>query len=127
MLPEPKVTPELLEQLRRERALIAEEMGELSERHDRMVEAKAEETFRGHLRQAIHRSGRLVREIAGDAGVPSQVLCEFLEGERTLRSDVLDRLAQSVHATISVEPHRAEHVPTGSGRLGQEGPEHRLP
>ncbi len=127
MLPERKVTPELLEQLRRERALIAEELGELSERHGRMLEAKAEETFSGHLRRAIHRSGRLVREIAADAGVPSQVLCEFLEGERTLRSDVLDRLAQAVHATISVEPHRAGHVPVGSGRPGQEGPEHRRP
>ena len=69
-------------------------MGELNERHDRMVEAKGEETFSGHLRRAIHRSGRLVREIAAEAGVSSQVLCEFLEGTRTLRSDVLDRLCK---------------------------------
>ena len=115
---EPNASPELLEQLRRERALIAEELGELSERHERMVEAKGEETFSGHLRRAIHRSGRLVREIAADAGVPSQVLCEFLEGTRTLRSDVLDRLAQAVHATISVELRRPERVPVGSGHQG---------
>ncbi len=104
-LPEPNVTPELLEQLRRDRVLTAEELGELSERHERMVEAKTEETFSGHLRRAIHRSGRLVRDIAADAGVPSQLLCEFLEGQRTLRSDVLDRSAQAVQTTISVEPH----------------------
>jgi hypothetical protein len=91
---EPIASPELLEQLRRERALIAEELGELSERHDRMVEAKGEETFSGHLRRAIHRSGRLVREIAAEAGVSSQSLCEFLEGTRTLRSDALDRPAR---------------------------------
>jgi transcriptional regulator with XRE-family HTH domain len=110
---EPNVSPELLEQLRRERALIAAEMDELGERHSRMVEAKAEETFSAHLRRAIHRSGRLVREIAAEAGVSSQVLCEFLEGTRTLRSDVLDRLAQAVHATISVEPRRPQRIATG--------------
>ena len=114
MPPEPNGSPELLEQLRRERALIAAEMGELAERHDRMVEAKGEETFSGHLRRAIHRSGRLVREIAAEAGVSSQALCDFLEGTCTLRSDVLDRLAQALHATISVEPRRPERVPTGS-------------
>lgn len=79
-----------------------------------MVEAKSEQTFSGHLRRAIHRSGRLVREIAADAGVSSQSLCEFLEGTRTLRSDVMDRLAQAVHATISVEPRRPERATTGT-------------
>ena len=107
------VPPKLQEQLRHDRALIANELPELTERHDRMVEAKSEDTLCGHLRQAIHRSGRLVREIATDAGVSSQTLCEFLEGTRTLRSDVLDRLAQAVHATISVEPRRPERVAAG--------------
>jgi len=106
----PNASPELLKQLQRERAAIASEMDELRERHDRMVEAKGEETFSGHLRRAIHGSGRLVRDIAAEAGVSSQALCEFLEGTRTLRSDVLDRLAQAVHATISVEPRRPERV-----------------
>lgn len=100
--------PELIEQLRRDRAQIADELPELTERHERMIEAKEEDTFSGHLRRAVHRSGRLVREIAAEAGVSSQVLCEFLEGSRTLRSDVLDRLAQALHATIAVEPHRPE-------------------
>ena len=112
------VPPELQEQLRRDRALIADEFPELTERHDRMVEAKAEDTFCGHLRQAIHRSGRLVREIAEEAGVSSQTLCEFLEGARTLRSDVLDRLAQAVHATISVEPRRPERLTSENGPNG---------
>jgi len=116
MSQDPNASPELLEQLRRERALIDAELDELGERHDRMAEAKAEETFSGHLRRAIHHSGRLVREIAAEAGVSSQTLCDFLEGTRTLRSDVLDRLAQAVHATISVEPRRPKRVPTGSDR-----------
>ena len=80
---EPAATPELLEQLQRERVLLAVELEELAERHSRMVEAKGEETFSGHLRRAIHSSGRLVRDIAAEAGVSSQALCEFLEGTRT--------------------------------------------
>ena len=104
------IPPELLEQLQRDRAQIASELPELAERHERMIEAKEENTFSGHLRRAVHRSGRLVREIAAEAGISPQVLCEFLEGNRTLRSDVLDRLAQSVRATIIVEPRRPEHT-----------------
>lgn len=102
------IPSELLEQLQRDRASIAAELPQLTERHERIIEAKEEDTFSGHLRRAIHNSGRLVREIAADAGVPSPVLGEFLEGTRTLRSDVMDRLAQAVHATIAVEPHRPE-------------------
>ena len=105
-----KVPPELFEQLQRDRALVAGELPELTQRHGRMVEAKAEDTFSGHLRRAIHGSGRLVREIAAEAGVSSLVLCEFLEGTRTLRSDVLDRLAQAVGATIAIEPRRPERT-----------------
>jgi hypothetical protein len=97
---------DLLEQLRRDRALIADELPDLAERHQRMVEAQAEDTFTGHLRRAVHHSGRLVREIAADAGIPSQTLCEFLEGTRTLRSDVLDRVAEAVGATVAFEPRR---------------------
>ncbi len=107
------IPQELRQQMQRERALIAEELPDLNERHQRMVEAKAEDTFSGHLRRAIHGSGRLVREIAADAGVSSQVLCEFLEGSRTLRSDVLDRLAQAVHATITFEPGRPDRAALG--------------
>ncbi|MBN1395965.1 MAG: hypothetical protein JW959_13165 [Pirellulales bacterium] len=101
--------PELIEQLQRDRAAIAAELPQLAERHERMVEAKEEDTYSGHLRRAIHNSGRLIRKIAADAGISSHTLCEFLEGTQTLRSDVMDRLAQAVRATIAVEPHRAEH------------------
>jgi hypothetical protein len=102
------VSDELLAQLRRERAAIETELPQIDERHERLAEAKAEDTFSGHLRRAIHASGRLVREIAADAGIPPQTLCDFLEGTQTLRSDVLDRLAQAVHATIAVEPRHQQ-------------------
>lgn len=102
------IPPELLKQLQRDRELIAAEMPELTERHARMGEAKSENTLSGHLRQAIHRSGRLIREISDDAGITSKQLGDFLEGSHTLRSDVLDRLAQAVGATISIEPTRPQ-------------------
>ncbi|MCD4728679.1 MAG: hypothetical protein K8R46_13520 [Pirellulales bacterium] len=104
------IPPELLEQLQQDRASIAAELPQLTEQHERMIEAKEEDTFSGHLRRAIHNSGRLVRDIAADAGIPSRALCEFLEGTQTLRSDVMDRLAQAVHATIAVELHRPERT-----------------
>ena len=56
------------------------ELEELGERHEQMLEAKGEETFSGHLRREIHGSGRLVRDIAAEAGISSEALCEFLEG-----------------------------------------------
>ena len=95
---EKSLPAELLEQIRRDRHAIDAKLPELEERHTRMVEAKQEETFSGQLRRVIHQSGRLIREIAADAGIPSQHLAEFLEGTRTLRSDVLERILQAVGA-----------------------------
>lgn len=94
----------LLEQLRRDREKIAAELPELMERGRLLDEAAAENSLSGHLRRAIHRSGRPLKEIAAEVGLDVFVLCDFLEGTRTLRSDVLDRLAQAVAATIQVEP-----------------------
>ena len=48
---------------------------------------------RGELRQAIHQSDLSLAEIATRAGITPVVLDDFLTGERTLRSDVMDRLA----------------------------------
>ena len=98
------VPEELLEQLRRDRAKIAEELPELRERGLRLDEAASENSLCGHLRRAIHRSGQPLKKVAAAVGLDVFVLCDFLEGTRTLRSDVLDRLAQAVGATILVEP-----------------------
>jgi hypothetical protein len=99
-----KIDPELLEQLRRDREKIAGELPELLERGKRLEEAATENSISGHLRDAIHRSGRPLRKIAAEAGIDALALCDFLEGTRTLRSDVLDRLAQAVGAAIQVVP-----------------------
>ena len=98
------IPEELLEQLRRDREKIASELPELIERGQQLEEAAAENSLCGHLRRAIHRSGQPLKKVAAAAGLEVFVLCDFLEGTRTLRSDVLDRLAQAVGATVQVEP-----------------------
>ena len=57
------ISPELREQIRRDRQVIEAELPELEERQLRMDEAKQEETISRQLRRVIHGSGRLVREI----------------------------------------------------------------
>jgi hypothetical protein len=100
------IPAELLEQLRGDREKIAAELPELMARGQRLEEAAAENSLSGHLRRAIHHSGRPLKTIAAEVGLDVFVLCDFLEGTATLRSDVLDRLAQAVGATIHVEPTR---------------------
>ncbi len=102
------IPEELLEQLRRDREKIAAELPELLERGQRLDEAASENSLSGHLRRAIHRSGQSVQKIAGEAGLDLFLLGDFLEGTRTLRSDVLDRLAQALGATIHVEPTKLQ-------------------
>jgi hypothetical protein len=102
------IPDELHFRMRHDRDTIKAELPELAERDARMCEAAAEDTLSGHLRQAIHHSRRPLDLIAREAGVSTAVLCVFLEGERTLRSDVLDRLAQAVGVTISMAPHTME-------------------
>jgi plasmid maintenance system antidote protein VapI len=66
-------------------------------------DARDESTLSGELRRAVHRSDRSLAEIATAAGITAIVLDDFLTGERTLRSDVIDRLATvlgcELHAT----------------------------
>lgn len=102
------IPKKLLKQLRRDRKKIAAELPELIERGKALDEAAAENSLSGHLRLAIHRSGRPLKKIADEVGLDVYVLCDFLEGMRTLRSDVLDRLAQAVGARILVEPTRPQ-------------------
>jgi hypothetical protein len=66
------------------------------------------------LRRALHRSGQPLKAIAAAVGLDVFVLCDFLEGTRTLRSDVLDRLAQAVGARIQVEPTRPQPAPAAA-------------
>ncbi len=100
-----QIPEELLAKMQRDRKLIEEELPELADRDSRMREAADEDTLSGHLRRAIHHSRRPLRDIGREAGISTILLCDFLEGERTLRSDVLDRLTQAVGVTISLVAH----------------------
>ena len=56
-------------------------------------EAREEATLSGELRRAVHASELSLSVIAARAGITPLMLDDFLTGERTLRSDVIDRLA----------------------------------
>lgn len=116
-----KIPDDLLEQLRRDRESIAAELPELIERGRRLEEAALEDSLSGHLRRAIHRSGQPLKKIAAEVGLDALVLCDLLQGTRTLRSDVLDRLAQAVGAIIHVEPTRRQ-APEVPAKPGTETP-----
>ncbi len=109
------IPADLLEQLRRDREKITAELPELKERGQRLDEAAAENSLSGHLRRAVHQSGRPLKRIAAEVGLDVFLLCDFLEGTATLRSDVLDRLAQAVGAIIHLEPTPPPR-PDGSGK-----------
>jgi hypothetical protein len=82
------------ERLYRQRELIAEELPALAQRDQMRKEAQDEPTLSGEMRRAIHASALSLSAIASQAGMTPLLLDEFLTGERTLRSDVLDRLAK---------------------------------
>jgi hypothetical protein len=105
---EHQIPDELLSEMDRDREAIRQELPKLAKRDARMCEAGGEDTLCGHLRRAIHHSRRPLDEIAREAGISTTVLCDFLEGERTLRSDVLDRLTRAVGVTVSLVPYAAQ-------------------
>lgn len=79
--------------LQKYREQIAHELPDLQS-HDQMrKEAREEATISGELRRAVHTSELSLAQIAALVGITPVALDEFLTGERTLRSDVLDRLA----------------------------------
>ena len=92
-----RVTRELTDaensRLQQYRQQIAEELPDLQARDQMRKDAREESTLSGEVRRAIHASELSLAEIAARVGVTPIVLDDFLTGERTLRSDVLDRLA----------------------------------
>jgi hypothetical protein len=88
-----------LENYRRQ---IAEELPDFAARDQMRKDAREECTLSGDLRRTIHASDLTLAEIAARVGVTPIVLDDFLTGERTLRSDVIDRLA----GALGYELHR---------------------
>lgn len=96
------LTPEQQTRLERQRELIAGELPELNVQCEQLHEAMHENTLSGQLRHAIHQGGRPLSQIAAEAGITLAQLTDFLTGERTLRSDVLDRLTTAVRGQFVV-------------------------
>jgi len=96
-----KLTQQQQARLRRQQRLIEKELPELIERDQMRRQAAEESTFSGELRRAIHASQLPLTEIAAKVGISPLALCDFLTGERTLRSDVLDRLMTSLGLELS--------------------------
>jgi hypothetical protein len=91
-----ELTPEEKERIARYRQQIAAELPDLIARDQLRKEASQEPTLSGDLRRAIHSSDVPLTKIAEQTGITNIQLDEFLTGERTLRSDVLDRLAAAI-------------------------------
>ena len=96
-----ELTPDEQARLRQARTQIAEELPDLALRDRMRKEASEEPTLSGELRRTIHASESSLTAIAAAAGVTPLMLDEFLTGERTLRSDVLDRLAKTLGFQLS--------------------------
>lgn len=92
----PEPSPAELARLQHLRAAVESELPDLIVRDQLRKEAREEASISGTLRDAIHRSDMPLAMIAAKAGLPPLQLDEFLTGERTLRSDVLDRLASAI-------------------------------
>jgi hypothetical protein len=87
-------TPE--EQLRLQglREQVAQELPDLIQRDQLRKNAAEEETLSGALRRAIHKGDVPITEIARRCEIGFVELDEFLTGERTLPSSVIDRLVE---------------------------------
>ncbi len=75
------------------RSQVAQELPELQVRDHMRKDAREENTLSGDLRRSIHASDLSLSEIASQACITPVLLDDFLTGERTLRSDIMDRLA----------------------------------
>lgn len=80
------------ERMQRQRELIAAELPDLIDRDRLRKEAQEEPTLSGELRRSIHASDISLATIAVRAWITPLTLDEFLTGERTLRTDVVDRI-----------------------------------
>jgi hypothetical protein len=93
-----------LEQVRQE---VAKELPELI-RSDRLRKAAAEEdTFSGALRRAVHKHELSLDQIARRTGISEDELDDFLTGEKSLPSHVIDRLVQALGWKYAVPAEKA--------------------
>jgi hypothetical protein len=95
------LTPAEQERLQQQREQVGDELPEMTARDQMRKEAREEATLSGRLRRAVHASELSHSAIAAQAGIRPLVLDGFLTGQRTLRSDVIDRLAHALGRQLS--------------------------
>ena len=91
-----KRSPISKRQMEKWRAQIAEELPDLIRRSELAGAAMKEKTLSGRLRRAINGFPLSPMKIAEKAGITWVELDDFLTGEKTLPSDVIDRLVKAV-------------------------------
>jgi len=96
-----ELTPAEQQRLAEYRKKVAEELPDLQARDQMRKDARQESTLSGELRRAIHQSNLSLAEIATRAGITSIMIDDLLTGERTLRSDVIDRLTIALEYELS--------------------------
>lgn len=99
-----ELTADEAARIQKYRAAIADELPDLVARNQLRKDAAEEQTLTGAIRRAIHASGISIAKIAEQSGITLIMLDEFLTGERTLRSDVLDKLAAALRLEIQSGP-----------------------
>jgi hypothetical protein len=102
-----------LKQLRKDRTLIDKELPALAAKHELLCEAAQEPSHSGDLRRAVHASKILLDDLAHRAGTDLNTLDAFLTGDKTLTSDVIDRLTSILQlklkpASGKPKPRRAK-------------------
>lgn len=96
------LSPEQQNEIVRARLLAEKEKPRIKERVRLLDEAAGEQTWSGTLRRAIHVSGIDLDLLSQRTGIDIIQLDEFLTGERTLRSDAIDRIAISLGAKMTI-------------------------
>ena len=96
------ISAEKLDEIKKSWPLSDAELPEMIDRIERMQEASHEHSLCGELRRAVHGSGLTLAQVADHAGLDPDLLSDWLQGIHNLRSDVLDRIAQAVDATVTV-------------------------
>jgi hypothetical protein len=91
-----ELSPDEQSRLRDLRKQVEAELPDMVERDQLRKTASEEDTPSGALRRAIHQGDSTLTEIARLVGITTLELDEFLTGESTLQSDVIDRLAELV-------------------------------
>lgn len=96
-----ELSPTEQQRLRQQREQIAGELPEMAARDQMRKEACEKATLSGELRRVIHASELPLSAIAAQSGITPLVLDDFLTGERTLQSDVMDHLADVLGCQLS--------------------------